>query len=536
MAAKTGDQLSFTQHSFMTTQNTKYHEAAATPAERVWGRPALDEMRGFLPLRAPSIVTGQFESVDELLKRMPVMCKSTSGKHSAGLLAKNDFRQQAQSLPDLSLEIEHYSGQLADAGLSELIKDDIAFNCAMLFRDYQYLKMGYLFEPVLHGTQPEVCLPENIAHPLHKLAKLFNRHPWLEYASGYVITNSDFGSHISPHDIRLFRSWHGGPDEFYFQTVHSAIEWETPQLFSAINSVFLNIHTGNAIGIRNALTNGISITQGMLATLKMMPKLSRPAYYSADVRPQLQGLLGNTGQGKFFDERGVFFEGCGTQSYGGKTGCWINNVRGQTGAQSSILPLLDNVLGILTLQASEDNALDNMITAFQDYRPEPHVTLLDRVKATQKSLGVRTTLKQVAPLQLAQWCHTICQFREFHYFLAMAYVVKPGLKHQTTPQSQQLDIESSPTSIHLPLYVHYSLQALEDALDAVIVNSLAPTEQRLYNQLRKDAVQMAQSNEERAAIVRQYLDGQEPESQLDIALTEAKSLFFPAAPKDALLD
>lgn len=536
MAIDAGDHLSFAQHSFMTTHNHSFHETSATPAERVWGRPALDEMRGFLPLRAPSIAIGQFNAVNELLKRMPIMRKIAPGKYSAGLLASNNFRHHAQSLPDLSLEITHYASQLSDEGLSEHIKDDIAFNCAMLFRDYQYLKMGYLFEPILHGASPETCLPENIALPLYKLAKLFDRHPWLEYASGYVIANSDYGARLSPHDIRLFRSWHGGPDEFYFQTVHAAMEWETPQLFSAINNVFLNIHTSNAIGIRVALSNGISTTQRMLSTLKLLPKLSRPAHYSADIYPQIQGLNGNTGHGKFFDARGVFFEGCGTQTYAGKHGRWISDIRGQTTSQSSILPLLDNALGIVELPTPEDNPLNSMLHAFQGYRPTPHVALLNRVKATQDSLSVRTTLKQVAPLQLAQFCHAVCQFREFHYYLTMAYIVKPGLNQQPNVPPQLFNAANSLISMYSPIFVQHSLNSSEDALNAVNTKSLTPTELRLYQQLRQDTCRMTQSNKDRATIVRHYLDGQEPESQLDIALAEAKALFFTPSVKDALLE
>jgi indoleamine 2,3-dioxygenase len=527
MTLGNGKNLSFGEQKFVTTENSKQHDAAPTPAERVWGRPALDEMRGFLTLRAPSVVRESFSPVDALLEEMPVIRKTKGGKHSSGLLGKNQFREHAKRLPDLSLEIEHNTGLLSDTATNSETKNTLAFNFAMLFRDYQYLKMGYLFEPVLHGKeQAEICLPQNIARPLHLLAQIFQRKPWLEYASGYVLANSDFGPKITPHDINLFRSWHGGADEFYFQTIHSVIEWETPQLFSALNSVFLNIHTSNAIGVRNAMANGISITQRMLATLKLMPKLSRPAYYSADVRPQIQGLVGNTGEGKLFEERGVFFEGCGNDRYEGKSGLWLNDIRGQTGAQSSIIPLLDSTLGITEFYGANDNPLSQMLLDFRDYRPTPHAELLVRVENTQKTLGARATLKHIAPLQLAHWCHTICQFREFHYYLAMAYIVKPGLKNQPVNQSRNIGTGGSPTPSYLPQNVKFTLQALQDALDAVETKHLSRSDQRLYEQLQQDARRLDNQNQQRSSVVGAYLSGQEPESQLDITLSEAKAEFF----------
>jgi indoleamine 2,3-dioxygenase len=515
----------------MGTKHESKHQSPPTPAERVWGRPALDEMRGFLPLRAPNIVRGDFDIINNLLEAMPVIRKDENGKQCAGLLAKNEFRSRTHTLPDLSPKITQLANQLSDTGLTETDKDDIAFNCAMLFRDYQYLKMGYLFEPLLDGhAQAENCLPQNIAQPLYLLANLFGRKPWLEYASGYVLANSDFSHRITPHDIRLIRQWHGGPDEFYFQTVHSVIEWETPQLFSALHSIFQNIQTLNLIGLQNAMASGIGITQRMLGTLKCMPKLSRPAYYSADVRPQIQGLIGNTGNSKLFAERGVFFEGCGDESYREKSGKWINDIRGQTGAQSSIIPLLDNALGITEFYDPEDNPLSQMLRAFRDYRPTPHVALLERVEATQKALHSREILKQAAPLKLAHWCHTICQFREFHYFLAMAYIVKPGLKHQPTSQSRNIGTGGSPTPSYLPQNVQFTLRALIDALDAVPTTRMNRSDQRLYDLLRQDADQMSEKNQHRSRTVGNYLDGQAPESQLDIALTDAKQQFFPDSP------
>lgn len=499
--ASNSEQLSFDDHRFMTTHNNRQHERPATPAERVWGRPALDEMRGFLPLRAPCILTNRFQPVDVLLRAMPATQHSATNHIISGLLATNTFRKATLALPDFSLEIEHLQGQLTDPTRSEQIKDDIAFDCAMLFRDYQYLKTGYLLEPSLHDEpSAQTCLPENIARPLFLLADLFEQPPWLNYASGLVLTNSNFGAMLRPCDssqaIRSFRELIGGTGERDFQTAHAAIEWETPLLFSALNSVFINIHTGYMLGIRKALNDGVSITQRMLATLKLMPL--RLNHYETSTMPSIHGQVGAKDALKPVDAHEVFFEGCGTLQHNGKTGLWYNGLGSPTGAQSAILPLLDNALGISQFYSTADLQLQEMNARLQACRPTPHTGLLERVKATERSLGVRATLKQTLPLQLAQWCHTVCQLRTLARQFTLSGMLEPALK--TAPKKHpidyllNIDVNKMLTPAFFTHAIESTLDALDDALDAVKTQTRPPSEIRLYNQLRQDAERMRQNN------------------------------------------
>lgn len=487
-------------------------EQHKTVSERVWGVPGLTTMRGFLPLKATYILQdADFDTLNQLLNDMPVIKKDGA----AGLLAQKQFRQACTQLPDHSAIFVKWFEQISTSDLLEEQKDALAMDLAVAFRDYQYLKMGYLFESVHHGEmQAADILPRNIANPLVYLANIFQHKPWLEYASGYVLLNSGFTDEIAADKIELIRQWHGGPDEYYFQTVHSIIEWETPALFQAIDQVIRGIESDDNQLITKGMEQGIVISQAMLERLKQMTKLSRPAYYAADVRPQIQGLVGNCGEGKLFPEKGVYFD---SEYFADGAPHWLNDIRGQTGAQSSIIPLLDNILGVTDFYAKGDNPLTKMLREFRHYRPKPHTKLLDLVEAAQQRLHIRQTLKIRAPLLLAQWTGVICQFREFHFFLAMAYIVKPG-KTQPKAQSRAIGTGGSPTPKYLPQHVSESIIALREALAAIDPARLTAEEQATFNFWNDYAAITDRANAERSQAVADYLADVKNEAQLDATI------------------
>ena len=518
-----------------------FDESLLTPSMRIWGWPNLRTMKGFLPQIEPYTLGGDFQPIDDLLKAMPV----NLAKGEKGLLGQNQFRKAADGLFDASQLIQD-AIQEYEASQDETQRNQIIFDLAMLFRDYQYLKMGYLFEGVHHGeAQAASKLPVQIANPLVILACLFEQKPWLEYASGYVLLNSLFGDEILADQVKLQRMWHGGSDEFFFQTVHSVIEWQTPKAFEAIADILEAIDEVSSTDvdpdlvfssdqsvkarISDALDRGIQATQLMLDHLKTMTRLSRPAYYSSDVRPQIQGLVGNCGEGKLFGGEGVFFESDQihtldadlAQQQTEANGGWINSIRGQTGAQSSIIPLLDNFLGVHLFYASGENALTQMLREFRSYRPKPHTALLEAVESESVRLKVFERLKDHWPLQHAQWVSMVAQFREFHYYLAMAYIVKPGHKAPKN-QSRAVGTGGSPTPRYLPQHLCETLDALKVILKDMDLSNLSTDELSLANELKIYSEKTQVTNQQRANVVGDYLDGNANIEALDEALESTK--------------
>jgi|GEM_PF-1368379 len=506
----------------MNTQDQSYTSSEKTPTQRIWGVAGLNSMNGFLPQKNPDILKDpEFNQLNQLLSDMPVIIRHDQTKAGEpGLLAKNAFRKRSTELPDHSPQFEKWITML-DSKITEEAKNDIAFKLATAFRDYQYLKMGFLFEPVHQGSlKASAQLPANIANPLMLLAQTFHQQPWLEYASGYVLMNSQFQKEIKADKVRLIRQWHGGSDEYFFQTIHSIIEWETPNLFQAIQGVIDGISSDNNDHLYKAMLKGIEVSELMLSRLKLMTKLSRPSHYAADVRPQIQGLVGNCGDGKLFDEQGVFFNSCYTES---GNGVHLNQIRGQTGAQSSVIPLLDNILGITDFYAKGDNPLTSMLREFRHYRPKSHTELLHLVETQQHQLNIRQVLKQKAPLLLAQWTGVVCQFREYHFYLAMAYIVKPG-KLAPKSQSRAIGTGGSPTPKYLPQHVSESLQALQEALAAVPTATLDTHSQPVYSQWLNFLDRSVSDNQQRSAVVGDYLEGSKSESELTSSISEAATL------------
>jgi len=93
-----------------------------------------------------------------------------------------------------------------------------------------------------------------------------------------------------------------------------------------------------------------------------------PSGYVAHVRPWIFGWKNGT-NADFPD--GVVFEGCGP---GGAD--LTTSLRGETGAQSTLMPSLDAVLGVTH---SEDRLRD-MLADLDAYRPAPHRAFLARLR------------------------------------------------------------------------------------------------------------------------------------------------------------
>jgi indoleamine 2,3-dioxygenase len=91
----------------------------------------------------------------------------------------------------------------------------------------------------------------------------------------------------------------------------------------------------------------------MNATLARMPEQCSPEIYYAKVRPYIWGFTDITYEGCFDNE---------PQSF-----------RGETGAQSSIIPSIINALGI----RHKDSMLTHHLEEMKDYMPEEHLEYMD---------------------------------------------------------------------------------------------------------------------------------------------------------------
>ena len=96
--------------------------------------------------------------------------------------------------------------------------------------------------------------------------------------------------------------------------------------------------------------------------------------------------------------------------------------RGESGANDSIIPLLDNLLQIPMPQ----NPLTNILKDFRSYRPKPHREFLEYVQQRAEEVGVKEHCCKdagTAVLYLRLLEH-VRSFRWRHWLFAREYIIR----------------------------------------------------------------------------------------------------------------
>ena len=157
------------------------------------------------------------------------------------------------------------------------------------------------------------------------------------------------------HNLRLIRSFDGGPEEATFILAHLEIEAHSPKLVRAYNKLLAACADENLDLCRQGLEDLKAAQEQILVSQLKMFNASDPKHYARYVRPWIFGFRNNP---DFPD--GVTYEGCA------RPGPWF--LSGETGAQSSMIPSQDIVLGI----SHRNDPLKKFLQDLEDYRPYPH--------------------------------------------------------------------------------------------------------------------------------------------------------------------
>lgn len=491
------------QARFFSTARVPFSANRRTPLQdSIWKKDS------FLPAQIPTELPPQFEGLNTLLNKMPVIRPDGV----PGLLAENKFRVTVdKDLPDYSETVDTLLKRfdaLSVRSPDSKESKEIAQTLAYLHRDFQWLTLGYVFEGLRHGEEKaSVVLPASIAKVFKKLCDALGHKPWLEYASGYVLNASvlpqmqvDWKDPKSVQayirSIEVVRSFHGGLDEKHFRTVHLAMESQSPELFASKEMILSGIQTQNHEQIQQGYTQLTAALENMHMAFKQMVPLSDPKKYSADVRPQIQGLYGNqgAGPGKLFHEKGVFFEGCGEETFVDakgveKKGLWVANIHGQTGAQSSIFRMVDILTGTVlvtgegTPPSPTDNALQTLLKRFREYRPVAHREAIEKTQEEFESANVYDHITQnpTTSLRCAEATLAEAKHRLQHYEYTMLFIV--GQKG-VGPKSQQRSIGTggSPTPLYLPTLFKQTLERFDQLTMHIKKEGLTAQDQQKFSE------------------------------------------------------
>ena len=273
--------------------------------------------------------------------------------------------------------------------------------------------------------QPAVTLPSQLARPWHEIAQKLGRPPVLSYAS-YALDNwrrLDGTKPIQLDNIVLLQNFLGGLDEEWFVVVHIQIEQQAGPGLNGLVRAINAASKGKDEEVLLGLQDLASAQTAMRDTLLRMKERCDPYVYYTRVRPYIHGWKNSPSlpDGLIYDK---------VEAYAQRPQLF----RGETGAQSSIVPCLDAGLGI----HHEPDLLTVYLQEMREYMPPRHRAFLQALENQTDDHG-RTVLsgyvrdrRQSHPELWSAYCACVgllAQFREIHIGYADSYINR---QHQTS--------------------------------------------------------------------------------------------------------
>ena len=286
--------------------------------------------------------------------------------------------------------------------VNSIIKDGDIREVKLAMAHLSFISHAYIWG----GKNPEKILPEAIAKPWVKLANKLERPPILSYGS-YCLDNwyrVDSKEDISLQNVGLITNFLGGVDEDWFVTIHVCIENAASKAVNAATKLsYLNED--------NSINDYLANLKDIVASLKevnnifsRMPEKCDPYIYYHRVRPFIFGTKDNPDL-----KKGLIYEG------------QFNNkpqfFRGETGAQSSIMPFLDGALGIYHTK----DHLRHYLNEMRDYMPPEHRKMIEDVESRSNA---KTYIQQSKRLvnEYNKCLEEIRKFRALHLEFAATYI------------------------------------------------------------------------------------------------------------------
>jgi indoleamine 2,3-dioxygenase len=324
------------------------------------------------------------------------------GKNLPKYLMGTNFRQRVKDLPAFKIETLKTDGEIRRA-----------------FLILSYIGQAYQWS----DNEPAHVLPAVLAKPWYEVGKLVGRPPILSYTS-YSIDNwylLDKKGPIECGNIALLQCFLGGQDEEWFILIHIEIEKKAGKALKAIEESQKAVAAQDLDALEKALTNLRDGIKAMYDVLARMPERCDPYVYFHRVRPYIFGWKNNPSL-----PNGVVYEG--VEEYQGKG----QTFRGETGAQSAIVPALDAVLGIV----HEQDQLRDYLMEMRQYMPPMHVKFIE---AAENGPSVRNFVmackKESIKKLFNESVELVADFRALHLEYAGTYIHAQSQKTPGNPSA-----------------------------------------------------------------------------------------------------
>jgi indoleamine 2,3-dioxygenase len=260
-----------------------------------------------------------------------------------------------------------------------------------------YVRLGFLASAYVNqvGEPPANVLPRNLAVPLCDICRRLDRPPILSY-DGYALYNwkrFQPDGPIALGNIDTLQDFVHLYDEHWFILVHIEIEAIAAEVLAAIDMAAAATAAQDEEAVNRALSQIGKSVWRQVGVLRRIPEKMDPALYFRTFRPYI----------RFFEN--VVYEEVDNRPL---------DFRGETGAQSSIVPTLVAFMKIRHRQSLLTDHLADM----RRFMPREHRALIAEVQA----------MPDVRPLADKELYNDILEamatFREVHIGWAMEYIHK----------------------------------------------------------------------------------------------------------------
>jgi indoleamine 2,3-dioxygenase len=347
--------------------------------------------RGFLPEVDPcGPLPKTFAPWEELASELPKR------------LLTGSLRRAVGSLPLLDPAALHEEGELRRA-----------------LRLLSFLGHAFVFE----SDPPAEKIPAALAIPWCAVAARLGRPPILSYAS-YALDNwrrLERQGPLTLENLALLQNFLGGVDEDWFVTIHVAIEARAGHLLAAALPAQEAVRTGDAARLEALLTTLAEGLEALAAILLRMPERCDPYIYYRRVRPWIHGWKDHPAL-----PHGVVYEGVAEFRGRGQ------RLRGETGAQSGIVPAVDALLGV----GHAADPLRAYLAEMRGYMPPGHRAFLEALEAGP---SVREAVRERAHdhpalAEAYDAClHWLEHFRATHLEYAARYIHRQSQSSAANP-------------------------------------------------------------------------------------------------------
>jgi indoleamine 2,3-dioxygenase len=269
-----------------------------------------------------------------------------------------------------------------------------------------YVRVGFLASAYINqvGQEPSRLLPANLALPLCRACNLLNRPPILSY-DGYALYNWKRFQRDGPialGNIGTVQNFVHLYDEHWFILVHVEIEAIAARILDAIARVQAALDANEPGPIDDAVRDVASAINEQVRVLRRIPEKMDPALYYKTFRPYI----------RFFENVEYEAEVAGGHTTPGSAARLRISFRGETGAQSSIMPLLVAFMKI----PHRPSMLTNHLIDMRNYMPAEHRALIAAVEAMPSIRKMASKQNYNAVLD------AMAEFRSVHYGWAQEYI------------------------------------------------------------------------------------------------------------------